>query len=144
MSDKLFGEIPGIKIGDVFENRAALSEAGIHRPSMAGIWGSQETGAYSIVLSGGYEDDIDQLDYILYTGQGGQDAQGGQQVKDQEFTRGNKALAINMEEHLPVRVNRGYQVSMVQSLATGMMEFIMLRISTNKEESRDSLFIDLS
>ena len=110
MSDKLFGEIPGIKIGDVFENRAALSEAGIHRPSMAGIWGSQETGAYSIVLSGGYEDDIDQLDYILYTGQGGQDAQGGQQVKDQEFTRGNKALAINMEEHLPVRVNRGYQV----------------------------------
>ena len=110
MSENLFGEIPGIKIGDVFENRAALSEAGIHRPSMAGIWGSQETGAYSIVLSGGYEDDIDQLDYILYTGQGGQDAPGGQQVKDQEFTRGNKALAINMEEHLPVRVNRGYQV----------------------------------
>jgi len=110
MSENLFGEIPGIKIGDVFENRTALSNAGIHRPSMAGIWGSQETGAYSIVLSGGYEDDIDQLDYILYTGQGGQDAPGGHQVKDQEFIRGNKALAINMEEHLPVRVNRGYQV----------------------------------
>ena len=76
MSENLFGEIPGIKIGDVFENRTSLSNAGIHRPSMAGIWGSQETGAYSIVLSGGYEDDIDELHYILYTSQVGQSAPG--------------------------------------------------------------------
>ena len=110
MSENLFGEIPGIQVGDVFKNRVELSEAGIHRPPIAGIWGSQETGAYSIVLSDGYEDDIDQLDYILYTGHGGQDESRSKQVKDQEFTRGNKALAINMEEQLPVRVNRGHQV----------------------------------
>ena len=105
-----FGELPGIKVGDLFKDREELSESGLHKPPMAGIWGSQEVGAYSIVLSGGYEDDIDQLDYILYTGQGGQDVTGGKQVKDQEFTRGNKALGINLEEHLPVRVTRGYQV----------------------------------
>lgn len=108
--DNLFGELPGVKVGEVFENRVALSKSGVHKPSMSGIWGSQVHGAYSIVLSGGYEDDVDQLDYILYTGQGGQDLPGGKQIKDQEFIRGNKALAINKEEHLPVRVIRGYQV----------------------------------
>lgn len=106
-----FGEIPGVKVGQVFKNRDELSKSGIHKPSMAGIWGSQDIGAYSIVLSGGYEDDIDQFDYILYTGHGGQDYPSkGNQVKDQEFTRGNKALAISMEERLPVRVSRGFQV----------------------------------
>lgn len=105
-----FGEIPGLNIGDIFQNRMELSRAGVHRPPMAGIWGSQNIGAYSIVLSGGYEDDIDNFDYILYTGQGGQDVQGGKQIKDQEFTKGNRALAINKFENLPVRVVRGHQV----------------------------------
>ena len=53
---------------------------------MAGIWGGTK-GASSIVLSGGYEDDIDELSYILYTGQAGQDVPGGKQVKDQEFVQ---------------------------------------------------------
>jgi len=34
-----------------------VSEAGIHRPHVAGIHGRDTDGAYSIVLSGGYEDD---------------------------------------------------------------------------------------
>jgi len=65
---------------------------------MAGIWGSQSLGAYSFVLSGGYEDDIDNLVYILYTWQGGQDVPSGKQIKDQEFTKGNPALTINKFE----------------------------------------------
>ena len=56
-----FGDVPGVKVGQCFKNRKELREAGIHAPLMAGIWGSQE-GACSIVLSGGYEDDIDDLD----------------------------------------------------------------------------------
>ena len=76
---------------------------------MAGIWGAQE-GAYSIVLSGGYEDDIDELDYILYTGQGGQDAPGGKQVADQQFTKGNLGLRLSCDYGLPVRVTRGHQI----------------------------------
>ena len=34
-----------------------MSEAGIHRPPVAGIAGSGQVGSQSIVLSGGYEDD---------------------------------------------------------------------------------------
>ena len=34
-----------------------VSEAGVHRPHVAGIHGRDNDGAYSIVLSGGYEDD---------------------------------------------------------------------------------------
>ena len=104
-----FGEISGLKVGSVFKDRKELFDAGVHRATMAGICGSQEIGAYSLVLSGGYEDDFDNLNSILYTGHGGQDEK-GKQVKDQEFTRGNKALSLNMEENLPVRVIRGYQV----------------------------------
>ena len=98
----------GVNVGDVFNSRQELREAGIHAPTMAGIWGAQE-GAYSIVLSGGYEDDIDELDYILYTGQGGQDVP-GKQVADQEFTKGNKGLQLSCQYQLPVRVSRGYQI----------------------------------
>ena len=34
-----------------------VSESGVHRPHVAGIHGRDNDGAYSIVLSGGYEDD---------------------------------------------------------------------------------------
>jgi hypothetical protein len=61
-----FGHIDGIEIGKIFSSRKYLSKAGVHAPSMHGIWGREKEGACSIVLSGGYEDDIDNLDYILY------------------------------------------------------------------------------
>lgn len=76
---------------------------------MAGIWGANE-GAYSIVLSGGYEDDIDDLSYILYTGQGGQNVPGGKQIADQEFKKGNRGLQLSHQYRLPVRVIRGHQI----------------------------------
>ena len=111
ISDKLiFGNIENIEVGQIFENREVLSKARIHGPTMAGIWGRESEGACSIVLSGGYEDDIDELDYIFYTGQGGQDIPGGKQVSDQEFVRGNKALMLSCKYNLPVRVTRGYQI----------------------------------
>lgn len=106
----IFGEIDKIKVGQIFENREALSKAGIHGPTMAGIWGRESEGACSIVLSGGYEDDIDDLNYILYTGQGGQDRPGGKQIADQEFVKGNKALVLSHKYNLPVRVSRGHQI----------------------------------
>lgn len=37
---------------------AKVSESGVHRPHVAGIHGREHEGAYSIVLSGGYEDDV--------------------------------------------------------------------------------------
>ena len=38
--------------------RPKVSESGVHRPHVAGIHGREHEGAYSIVLSGGYEDDV--------------------------------------------------------------------------------------
>ena len=59
MSDRIFGHVPGIKPGDAFPDRRSLAATGVHRPTQAGISGSQDLGADSIVLSGGYEDDQD-------------------------------------------------------------------------------------
>lgn len=110
-SNKLiFGNIETVKVGQLFNDRDALSKAKVHGPTMAGIWGREKEGACSIVLSGGYEDDIDELDYIFYTGQGGQNVPGGKQVSDQEFVRGNKALMLSCKYNLPVRVTRGFQI----------------------------------
>ena len=36
-----------------------LSECGIHRPPVAGMHTNENAGAMSIVLNGGYKDDID-------------------------------------------------------------------------------------
>ncbi len=105
----MFGEIEGIEIGQVFASRRDLAASRIHAPLMSGIWGTQN-GAYSIVLSGGYEDDVDDLNYILYTGQGGRDASVGKQVKDQEFSEGNRGLQLSCDYGLPVRVSRGHQI----------------------------------
>jgi putative restriction endonuclease len=94
-------------VGGRFDSRAELSEVGLHRPLVAGISGSEREGADSIVLSGGYEDDQDFGDEIVYTGHGGRDHETSQQVADQSFSRGNRALAYSSLNGLPVRVIRG-------------------------------------
>lgn len=107
MTDRLFGHVPGHPAGSWFASRAELAAAGVHRPLQAGISGSQYEGADSVVLSGGYADDADYGDTILYTGQGGRDAHTGEQVRHQHLNRGNLALARSALHGLPVRVVRG-------------------------------------
>jgi putative restriction endonuclease len=68
---RLFGEIEGIAPGAWFKDRDALSKARVHGPTVAGISGGAKEGADSIVLSGGYADDEDFGDVIIYTGAGG-------------------------------------------------------------------------
>lgn len=84
MTPDVIGEIPGVAVGTVFPDRKALREAGIHRPLQAGMCGSSKTGAESIVLNGGYEDDEDSLEAIVYTGHRGNDPAAGRQNADQE------------------------------------------------------------
>lgn len=107
---RLFGEIEGYPEGTLFDSREALNKAGVHRPTMGGISGTAEAGSDSIVLSGGYEDDVDYGDEIVYTGHGGRHPNNGQQIADQEFARGNAGLARNKTSGLPVRVIRGSQL----------------------------------
>ncbi|KAF5961836.1 hypothetical protein HYC85_003045 [Camellia sinensis] len=66
--------------------------------------------AVSIVLSGQYEDDLDNCEDIVYTGQGGNNLLGNRrQIQDQVMERGNLGLKNCMEQGVPVRVVRGHQ-----------------------------------
>jgi putative restriction endonuclease len=79
-----FGSVIEVDVGAEFSSRRELYDAGVHRALQAGIVGRQAAGAESVVLSGGYADDEDYGDVILYTGDGGQDDKGNQ-VGDQDF-----------------------------------------------------------
>ena len=101
----MIGHIEGINVGSTYTNRQALHDAEIHRGLMRGIAPKGE----SIVLSGGYVDDIDLGNEIIYTGEGGRDSNTGKQIKDQTLTGGNLALAENHINGNPIRVNRGHK-----------------------------------
>jgi putative restriction endonuclease len=105
---RIFGEVEGFPEGSTFKSRAELSQAGVHTPLRAGISGNAKEGADSIVVSGGYEDDVDLGDVIIYTGQGGRDDKTGEHVNNQTLVRQNLELAINRVLELPVRVVRGH------------------------------------
>jgi len=105
----IFGEIPDIEEGHVFKGRREMMPSSFHRYWAAGIDGDSTEGAAAIVLSGGYEDDMDLGDEIIYTGAGGNDPNTGKQIEDQTWkNRGNAALRISMDEGIPVRVVRGH------------------------------------
>ena len=91
------GPVPGIPVGSMWKYRLQVSEVGVHRPHVAGIHGRENDGAYSIVLSGGYEDDKDFGEEFKYTGSGGRDLSGNkrtaEQSCDQKLTKMNLALA---------------------------------------------------
>lgn len=55
--------------------------------------------AVAVVLSGQYEDDLDNADNIIYTGEGGHDLLGSKlQQEDQVLVRGNLALKVGVME----------------------------------------------
>ncbi|MEW2353344.1 YDG/SRA domain-containing protein [Spirillospora sp. NPDC029432] len=107
--DTTFGEIARETRENWFTNRRALHDEGIHRPLQAGICGTAtKGGAESIVVSGGYKDDRDYGDVILYTGHGGRDPDTGAQIRDQTLNdSGNAALLKSLLVDMPVRVVRG-------------------------------------
>jgi len=105
LSQYYFVPLSGVEVGQVFQGRKELSHAGVHGPWMAGIDGNKVSGARSIVMSGGYDDDVDQGDRIIYTGSG--KVVNGMLVADQVLDRGNEALAKSCDEKLPIRVSRG-------------------------------------
>ncbi|EJD03919.1 uncharacterized protein FOMMEDRAFT_167223 [Fomitiporia mediterranea MF3/22] len=117
---KQYGHIPGVEVGAWWETREACSADAVHAPWVGGIsCGSK--GAYSIALSGGYDDDIDLGNGFTYTGSGGRDLKGTKdkpknlrtapQSSDQTFENNfNKALKISSETKRPVRVIRGYKL----------------------------------
>ncbi|KAM4709156.1 E3 ubiquitin-protein ligase UHRF1-like isoform 1-T2 [Discoglossus pictus] len=94
-----YGPIPGVPVGTMWKFRVQVSESGVHRPHVAGIHGRSNDGSYSLVLAGGYEDDVDNGNEFTYTGSGGRDLSGNkrtaEQSCDQKLTNMNRALALN-------------------------------------------------
>ncbi|WBA40339.1 YDG/SRA domain-containing protein [Hymenobacter canadensis] len=101
------GNVPEISAGHEFLNRVEVKAAGLHRDLYKGISRLKGHPAEAIVLSGGYEDDLDLGSAILYTGEGGN--QDGRQVADQQLTGGNLALSLSFAQQTPVRVIRKVQ-----------------------------------
>ncbi|KAH9627160.1 hypothetical protein KSS87_018400 [Heliosperma pusillum] len=119
--EKQFGVIPGVDVGHQFFSRAEMVAVGFHSHWLSGIdymgqkYCKGELSKYTfplavaIVMSGQYEDDLDNSEDVIYTGQGGNNLLGDKkQVEDQKMLRGNLALKNSMLEELPVRVIRGH------------------------------------
>ncbi|QUQ67670.1 YDG/SRA domain-containing protein [Kutzneria sp. CA-103260] len=104
---KGYGPVPGIEVGRWFRRRVDAADTKVHRPLQNGICGTPQLGCESIAIVGGYEDDVDNGDEIIYTGEGGRDPKTGKQNADQKLERGNAALATSVRTRNPIRVLRG-------------------------------------
>jgi len=107
-----------VKEGTIFATREECKNAGVHIPQVAGIHGDMNIGAFSICMSGGYEDDEDHGFTFTYTGAGGRESDDGSgygahvaQTKDQSLSHpSNAALCRSSITRIPVRVVRGSQL----------------------------------
>ncbi|GAB4843676.1 Histone-lysine N-methyltransferase member suvh2 [Ancistrocladus abbreviatus] len=112
---RIVGSIPGVYIGDLFFFRMELCVVGLHGQCQAGIdylpssqSSNGEPIATSIIVSGGYEDDEDSGDVLIYTGHGGQD-KFNRQCNHQRLEGGNLALERSMHYGIEIRVIRGFK-----------------------------------
>jgi euchromatic histone-lysine N-methyltransferase len=110
---RIVGPVPGVFIGDVFSYRAELIVVGLHNHTQAGIGyvpaslvSEGHPVATCIVSSGGYLDDSDSGDVLVYTGSGGRPRNVREHHADQAFERGNLALAYSCKYGVEVRVIR--------------------------------------
>ena len=95
-------------IGTTYQSREAMAAVGVHTHFRAGIDYESKGNAKAIVLNGGYKDDVDLGDRVIYTGQGGQSKTGPKrQIEDQQLVRGNGALVNSHMNGSPIMVFRG-------------------------------------
>uniref|UniRef100_A0ACD5TA12 Uncharacterized protein n=3 Tax=Avena sativa TaxID=4498 RepID=A0ACD5TA12_AVESA len=112
---KKVGTAPGVEIGDIFYFRMELCIIGLHAPSMGGIdymsakFGNDEDSvAICIVAAGGYENEDDDADTLVYSGSGG-NSKNTEEMHDQKLERGNLALERSSHRKNEIRVVRGFK-----------------------------------
>ncbi|MFC6065179.1 YDG/SRA domain-containing protein [Streptomyces ochraceiscleroticus] len=120
-----FGTPPGVSEGDWFKGHRELYDRGVHRAYGQGISGTARDGVDSIVLSGGYLDDVYGDEEITYTGEGGRDRTTGSLFADQTMdSPGNAGLLLDEALGHPVRVIRGLDIKGTKRRrATGGYEY---------------------
>ena len=116
------GAVPGVEIGDVFFLRMEMCHVGLHGQSMSGIDYmiakdelQEEPVALSIVSSGVYDNDAEDEDVLIYTGQGENFNKKDKHAVDQKLQRGNLALDKSSHRQNEVRVIRGLRDSVNKS-----------------------------
>lgn len=129
----IFGQVHGLKVSEHFPNRASMVTAGVHRMTVHGIDGNRTHGAAAIVLNGGYEDDRDFGDRILYTGSGGNDSGSNRQTEDQDqFNAGVAALLTSEKTQNEIRVFRGFKHVSPWSPKSGYQYAGLYRVSKSE------------
>ncbi|KAF5816293.1 putative histone-lysine N-methyltransferase chromatin remodeling SET family [Helianthus annuus] len=116
LGDKTYGPVPGVEVGDEFQYRVELFLVGIHRLLQGGIDYVKKGNkffAVSVVASGGYDNEVDKPDCLMYSGAGGVGKD--KSYENQKLERGNLALKNNVDLKYPVRVIRGYKVKPPES-----------------------------
>ncbi|XP_061980005.1 histone-lysine N-methyltransferase, H3 lysine-9 specific SUVH4-like isoform X2 [Populus nigra] len=117
-TEKQVAYLPGITVGHKFFSRDDMVATGFRGHWLNGIdyirklcgklGKNNEYSslvAVAIVLSGQYQDGVDCLNEVVYTGQGRNNMNGSKsQTKDQVMHCSNLALENNMEQSVPVRV----------------------------------------
>ncbi|XP_073098550.1 histone-lysine N-methyltransferase, H3 lysine-9 specific SUVH4 isoform X2 [Elaeis guineensis] len=162
--EKRIGHLPGIDVGHQFYSRAEMVVLGLHSHWLNGIdymgnsyakleqyKGYKFPLAVCIVLSGMYEDDLDNSENVIYTGQGGHDLLGNKhQIRDQKMERGNLALKVN--KYWAEKGIRGFTVFKYQlkrleaqpTLMTGQVLFTRAQAPTSISELRGLVCEDIS
>jgi [histone H3]-lysine9 N-trimethyltransferase EHMT len=114
---RLVGDIPGVLVGDAFYYHAEICVVGLHTAPQAGIGyipgrllDVGQSIATSIVSSGGYLDDEDTGDVIVYTGSGGRQRNRVNHSADQTLECGNLALHNSYQYGVEVCVIRCHDI----------------------------------
>ncbi|KAK1629151.1 hypothetical protein QYE76_003466 [Lolium multiflorum] len=117
---KIIGPVPGVEIGDIFFYRLELNILGLHVPIMGGVdylpathVGKDGSLAVSVISSGGYDNDENDTDTLVYTGHGGNSRYKDQH--DQKLVRGNLALKNSAKKKNQIRVVRGVEDPFINS-----------------------------
>ncbi|KAL1802476.1 hypothetical protein DCAR_0934044 [Daucus carota subsp. sativus] len=120
---KRIGATPGVEIGDIFFFRFEILVVGLHGQSMGGIdtlitkgGKGDDSLAISIVSSGYYDDDTEDKDVLIYSGQGGNPISKEKEASDQKLEKGNLALERSLHQANEVRVIRGMKDPMNSSV----------------------------
>ncbi|XP_012067354.1 histone-lysine N-methyltransferase, H3 lysine-9 specific SUVH4 isoform X2 [Jatropha curcas] len=148
--EKKIGDLAGINVGHQFYSRAEMVAVGFHSHWLNGIdyMGmsySKEYADYTfplaiaIVLSGMYEDDLDNAEDVIYTGQGGHDLTGNKrQIRDQVMERGNLALKLHERKMDPLLWHKFFK-ELTWKIGFHFMNYIAMGFQINKDFKMASL-----
>ncbi len=131
----------GLEIGAWFLYQISMNARGAHGASQAGISGNSQHGAYSIVVSGHYEEDTDLGDQLEYCGPWSSDSN---RDPDKDAS-GTKCLKASVRTGKPVRVMRTSRANSAFSPREGirydgLYRVVSSRLGLNKASGKIDIF----